>query len=389
MYRNDNALLIATIALLFFSIVAVFSLSLFPTIYFGASHFDFIKKQTIAVFISLIILLVIGRMNPYNVFKPLGFLLFFVSLLAIVVMLFLPHSMVHAVLGAKRWIRFGPISLAPTEFFKYGFVFFISWSLARKYELLQNKHSFFQEIGVVMPYFLLLAFAAGFIAIGQKDLGQVVVLIGVLFALFYLAGLSRGFFSVMVVLFIVALITLIKIASHRVARFKGWWVGVQDSILSILPDSLANKLKVTDTTVPLHIINSRYAIHNGGILGQGLGEGQFKLGYLSEVHTDFVLSGLSEEIGFLGLVVVVGLLLFIIYRIFWIGSKLKDISEKFFVYGVGIVLFLEFIINAFGITGIIPIKGIAVPFLSYGGSQTIASSLAVAMVLMLSRKVKV
>ncbi len=388
MYQNDKALFIATVALLFFSLIAVYSLSLFPTIYFGANHLEFLKKQFVAVVISLVLLAVVGRMNPYNVFKPLGFLLFFGSFLTIIIMLFLPHSMVHEVLGAKRWIRLGGISIAPTEFFKYGFVFFIAWSLARKYELLQNKHTLLQEAGVVLPYFLLLALAAGFIAIGQKDLGQVVVLTGVLFALFFLAGLSREFFGAMVVLFLIALVTLIKVAPHRIERFKGWWVSIQNSLLSILPDSIAEKIKVTDTTVPLHIINSRYAIHNGGMFGEGLGQGQFKLGYLSEVHTDFVLSGISEEIGFVGLVIVVGILLFIIYRIFWIGSKLKDISEKFFVYGVGVVLFLEFIINAFGITGIIPIKGIAVPFLSYGGSQVIASSLAIAMVLMLSRKVK-
>jgi len=95
---------------------------------------------------------------------------------------------------------------------------------------------------------------------------------------------------------------------------------------------------------------------------------------------------LSEELGYIGLVAIVGLLFYIVYRIFDIAKSLDDIKEKLFAYGVGIVISLEFLINAYGVSGLIPIKGIAVPMLSYGGSQLMATSLGIAMVLMLSRK---
>ena len=380
----DRGLYLSTIALMLISLVAVYSLSVYSTIYFDASRFIFIKRQLISVVIAILLMSIVANLNVYTVFKPLGWLLFISSFLAIFLMLFLPDTLVKAVLGAKRWIKIGGFSIAPTEFFKYGFVFFISWSLARKVKELNTNNSLAKEFLITMPYFMLLIIAVGIIAVGQKDMGQVVVLSGTLIALLLLSGRSKKFFASIGFMFVVLFIALIKFAPHRVARFKGWWVVIQDSI-PFLPDSL----KIHDTTVPLHIINSTYAIENGGLIGQGLGAGQYKLGFLSEVNTDFIMSGISEEVGFLGLLALVSLFMYILYRIFYVGSKLHNLGERFFVYGVGITMFLSFIINAYGISGLIPIKGIAVPLLSYGGSQLIATSLAIGMVLMLSKKVNV
>jgi cell division protein FtsW len=384
----DKRLYISTVSLLFISLVAVYSLSVFTTIYFETSNYAFIKKQLISVTIGIFFLTLFSKMNPYTVFKPLGFTLFIGSFIAIAVMLFLPESLVRSVLGAKRWIKFGSISIAPTEFFKYGFVFFVSWSLDRKFEVLSKSKNILKESLTVFPYFLILIVASAIIAIGQKDLGQVVVLVTVLIVLLYLSGMSKTFFYFISMLIILGVVVLIKIAPHRIERFKGWWVYNQDAILSFLPSSWADSLRITDTTTPLNILNSTYAIHNGSFLGQGIGNGQFKLGYLSEVHTDFILSGISEEIGVLGILFIVGLFLSIIYHITLIASKLHNLNEKLFAYGVATVLAVEFLINVFGITGTIPIKGIAVPLLSYGGSQIIATSMAIGMVLMLSRKVE-
>ncbi|NPA27686.1 MAG: FtsW/RodA/SpoVE family cell cycle protein [Epsilonproteobacteria bacterium] len=379
----SNKLYFTTIVLLMLSLVLTYSMSLFSTTYFNTSKYFFLQRQFLSITIAIILLTLISRMNPYNVFKPLGFLLFFGSSLAIIAMLFLPDSVVRSVLGAKRWIKFGPISIAPTEFFKYGFIFFIAWSLDRRYKIVNSANGVLKEYIYILPYFLVFIIASGIIAVGQKDLGQVVVLFGSLLALLYLTGVSKKFFISILVLFGAGVYALIKLAPHRISRFKGWWVGIQDYI-PFLPDSL----KVNDTTIPMHITNSLNAIHNGGAIGEGLGNGQFKLGYLSEVHTDFILAGAVEEIGVIGMIVLLGLMLFLIKLIFDIANRLEERIDKFFVYGVGIVLSLEFIINAFGITGIIPIKGMAVPLLSYGGSQIIATSIAIGMVLMLSKKIK-
>ena len=382
----DKKLYIATVALMFISLVLVYSLSIFATVHFDASEFVFFKKQFISVLISLFILTFVGHMNPYKIFSPLGKLLFFGFFIAIIVMLFLPSSLVTEVLGAKRWIRLGSLSIAPTEFLKYGFVFFFAWVLSNKYESLHKTNSAIKQTFMLLPTFFVLLFASAIIAIGQKDLGQVVVLFATLMILLFLVGISKNFFITMLLAGISGVIVLIKIAPHRIDRIKGWWAGIQDGILSILPSSIADSLRVTDRVASLNIKNSIDAINNGGVFGQGLGNGQFKLGYLSEVHTDFVLSGLSEELGIIGLAAIVGLLFYIVFRIFSIAQKLDNMREKLFAYGVGIVIALEFLINAYGVSGLIPIKGIAVPMISYGGSQLMATSLAIAMVLMLSRK---
>jgi len=379
----DRTLYLATVALLLISITAVYSLSIFATIHFDASEYIFFKRQLISVIIGISVMTLVSKFNPYNVFTPLGFLIFIGSFLAIFIMLFLPEHYVKAVLGAKRWIKFGGLSIAPTEFFKYGFLFFISWSLARKVDELNKSNSLVKEITLLIPYFFILIIVIGIIAVGQKDMGQVVVILSVFMALLWLSGRSKAFFITTGALVAVLFVALIKYAPHRLKRFEGWWVWVQDSI-PFLPDSM----KVTNKVAPLHIVNSSHAIESGGLVGQGLGAGQYKLGFLSEVHTDFILAGMSEEVGFFGLMVVVSLLMLIIFRIFKIASKLDKLNEKYFVYGVGITIFLSFIINAYGISGIIPIKGIAVPLLSYGGSQIIATCMAIGMVLMLSKKVE-
>ena len=385
----DRPLYVSTIMLLLFSLVAVYSLSIFPTLYFGASEFHFLKKQFIFVFISILILTFVGSMNPYKVFKPLGFTIFILSFIAIFIMLFLPDSLVRAVLGAKRWIKFGSVSIAPTEFFKYGFLFFISWSFARKEKELRQSKSLLKEFSILIPYFALLMVVVAFIAIGQKDLGETVVITVTLFSIILLAGGSKKLFITLVVTFISLVVILIQIAPHRLSRLKGWWVGVQDGILHILPKSWAEYLKVTDATTSLPITNALQSIRSGGLIGKGLGEGQYKLGFLSEVHTDYIFAGIAEEIGLFGIIILLLLYGYIIYRLLYIASYLVKPMERYFVIGVAVIIFVSGAINLFGVTGLIPIKGIAVPLLSYGGSQIIATSLAIAMVLMLSRKVKI
>jgi cell division protein FtsW len=384
----DRTLYTSTVAILLFSIVAVYSLSIFPTIYYGASEFHFLKKQSIFVFISIVILTFVGSMNPYRVFKPMGFSIFILSALAIFVMLFLPDSLVREVLGAKRWIKFGSLSIAPTEFFKFGFLFFVSWSLARKHNELVSKNSLVNEFTLLIPYFALLGVVVVFIAVGQKDLGETVVITVTLLAVILLAGGSKKLFFTLISGAIALVVLLIAIAPHRLSRLKGWWVGVQDGILAILPDSFET-LRVTDTTVALPIVNAISAIGSGGIGGKSLGEGQYKLGFLSEVHTDYIFAGVAEEIGLIGVLILLALYGVILYRMFYIASYLVKPIERYFVIGVAIIIFVSGVINLFGVTGLIPIKGIAVPLLSYGGSQIIATSLAIAMVLMLSRKVKI
>ncbi|OQX50068.1 MAG: cell division protein [Epsilonproteobacteria bacterium 4484_20] len=383
----DKPLLAAVIALLTLSMVMSYSLSTYTVLHFHFSDLHFFFRQSISIFIAFTAMVILSKLDPDKWFAPVGLTLFLVFFLLMIAMQFMPASLVKAVGGAKRWIHVGPISLAPVEFFKVGFIFFLAWSFSRKFAQ-KNHMGFIEELRSFMPYILVFLAAVVIIAIFQKDLGQVVVLGATLMVMFLFVGSSWKFFLTMLTGIFMAFIGLIFFAPHRMARIKSWWSTVQDSILSVLPFEQLQTLRVDVTAKePYQISNSLNAIHNGGIFGQGLGNGQFKLGYLSEVHTDFILAGITEELGYLGLALVTLTILFIVFRIFKIASKVKNPTYYLFSIGVGLLISFAFILNAYGISGITPIKGIAVPFLSYGGSHIIAISVAIGMVLMISKKV--
>jgi len=382
----DKPLLAAVMLLLTLSLVMSYSLSTYTVLHFHYNDFHFFMRQSMAIFIGFVTMVILSKLEPDTWFHRLGLFLFIAFFLLMVVMQFLPSSLVNAVGGAKRWIRVGPMSIAPVEFFKVGFIFFLSWSFARKL-INRSEMGFWEELKAYAPYLFVFLVAVLIIAVFQKDLGQVVVLGATLMVLFLFIGSSKKFFFSIVSLVFVAFIGLIFFAPHRMARIKSWWGTVQDNILSILPFESVQSLRIEAGKEPYQISNSLNAIHNGGIFGQGLGNGQFKLGYLSEVHTDFILGGITEELGFVGVALVTATILFIVFRIFKIAAKVKNPMYYLFSIGVGLLIAFSFILNSYGISGITPIKGIAVPFLSYGGSHIWASCIAIGMVLMVSKKV--
>jgi Bacterial cell division membrane protein len=204
-----------------------------------------------------------------------------------------------------------------------------------------------------------------------------------------LPGSSFRFFFSILFGALIFFIFFIFTADHRITRIKSWWALAQNSVLELFPTAIAEKLRVPTEVEPYQIGNSLNAIHNGGILGTGMGNGTFKLGFLSEVHTDFVLAGIAEEFGFIGVLSVVILFLWMLQRIFKIANRSSDMTIYLFSLGIGLMLSFAFLVNAYGISGITPIKGISVPFLSYGGSAIIAASVGIGMILMASKKVKI
>jgi cell division protein FtsW len=381
----DKTLFGAVMALFTLSLIMSYTLSEYVVLYYGYPDLHFFTRQFFAIVVGIVLMVILSRLDPDRWFAPLGFALFILSLLAMMVMPFMPETLVKSVLGAKRWIRMGPISIAPVEFFKVGFVFFLGWSFARKM-LKHEKLALFEEAKVVFPYLMVFGVAVVLIAIFQKDLGQVAVLAVTLMILFMFAGRSVRLFVTLLMGGAAAFVLLVLIAPHRMARFKSWWSTVQDNFLQFFPEQLVGKFRIDATQEPYQIANSLNPMRHRDLWGQGWGGGQFKLGYLSEVHTDFVLAGLTEELGFLGLVSVVFLILLVVFRLFKIAAAVENPAYYLFSAGVGLLIIFAFIVNSYGISGMTPIKGIAVPFLSYGGSQIVASSLAVGMVLMVSKR---
>jgi len=382
----DRGLFTLVSILIATSVILSYTLAPYTTLLFNVNEFHFAIRQAIFGFLGITIIFTLSQLDPDKFLKPIGFLLFFGSLALMIAMPFMPESMVSAVGGAKRWIKIAGFSLAPVEFFKVGFIYFLAWSFSRKLGH-HDGMGITSEFKRFAPYGVVFIGAMFIIAFLQKDLGQVVVLgMTLLFMLIFAGSSFRFFLSILGGIF-TAILLFIFTAEHRIIRIKSWWALAQNSVLGMLPDSLADKLRVPVEVEPYQIGHSLNAIHNGGFFGTGIGNGTFKLGFLSEVHTDFVLAGLAEEFGFVGVLFVVVVFLLMLHRIFKIANRAKDKTVYLFSIGIGLILSFAFLVNAYGISGITPIKGISVPFLSYGGSAMLGAAFGVGMVLMASNKV--
>ena len=384
--QADKWIFYSCVALIAIGVVFSLSLPVFTVLFFNYEPYHFFIRQLVVGAIGIFLMWGISRLDPDKSMVWIGFCLFGFCAIAMGAMHALPSSLVTDAGGAKRWIRLPGFSLAPVEFFKIGFVYFLAWSFARKID--GSKKSLKQEFKLILPYMFLFLIAVYLIAILQNDLGQVVILALTLIVMMLFAGTSKRLFIIgMVAASLIAFVAIFT-SEHRILRIKSWWGTVQNMVTSLIPESMAEAIRVEGVPEPYQISHSLNAIKHGGFFGEGLGAGVFKLGFLSEVHTDFVLAGIAEEIGVLGIFIITMLILFLLFRIFRVSSRSENKVYHLFTLGIGLLISFSFLMNSYGITSITPIKGIAVPFLSYGGSSILALCIGIGMVLMVSKKVK-
>ena len=384
----DYPLFILVSLLIISSIIFSYSLTIYTVEFFGYDQFHFFIRQGLVGVSAIFIMWYLSRMDPDKIVEKIGMSLFVGCFILMLLMPFLPSFMVTESGGANRWIRLPGFSLSPVEFFKIGFIYFLSWSFYRKVIHKPKKIGLIEEILLLSPYFLTFFVVVFVIAFLQKDLGQVVLLAIILVVLLIFANRSFKIFLALGTIAIVGVVGLIIVAPHRIQRIHSWWAMVQDGILSVLPSWAETYLRIDELPEPYQVSHSLNAIHNGGFFGQGVGLGDIKVGFLSEVHTDFVLAGITEEIGLFGLMGLTSIIFMIIWRIFKISRRVDNPIYHLFTLGIALMIIVAFLINSYGISGMIPIKGIAVPLLSYGGSSMLAMAVSIGLVLSISRVVR-
>jgi len=343
------------------------------------TDYHFLKRYITFAVGGFIIMFILSRAKPEKWFNFIGFSTLIVSGILVIVLPFLPESIAPVIKGAKRWIRLGIVNIAPVEFFKIGVVFFLSWSFTRK---IKKDEDVKDEIIIILPYLIVLGIFWTFISLLLSDLGQVIVMLFIFIILLIgVGGKGKTLGLIFLVGIIIGVIAIVS-KPYRLARIENWLYTMSLNFFKqpIIEGSIANYNQV---------IQSLNAIHHGGILGVGIGEGVFKLGYLSDVHTDFVLAGIAEESGLLGITIILGLFAVLLYRIFRISNRSEKKEYQLFALGVGSLIALQLLLNGFGITSLFPLKGLTVPFLSYGGSSLIAFCIAIGMVLMISKRAKI
>jgi len=390
--RADHWLLITVISLMVIGSVFSYSLPIYIELKYNYSQWHFFIRYIIFSTVGIFIMIFLSQLNPDKVLKPLGWTLFMISLIIIFTMPLLPHTYCPIIKGARRWIKLGPLRISPLEFFKIGLIFFFAWSFSRKLILNPKKyHSVKEELFAILPYLALLTLVALVTILFQSDLGETLLIALIFMLMLIFTKLSPKIFTFLISLGTFLFLIGLLLKPYRVERLKS----ALYNIYLMLPDFIQKwfNINISSYDISYQLRQSINAIHNGGLTGVGIGNGQIKMGFLSDVHTDFVMAGIAEETGLAGVFVIYLIIITILYRIFKIASRIQtkqhiDYVAQLFCVGVGILIGIEVTLNTFGIIGLLPLKGLPIPFLSYGGSAIISFSIAIGMVLMISKKAK-
>ena len=262
--------------------------------------------------------------------------------------------------GSRRWISLGFTSMQPSEFMKFFVVLYAADYTVRKAAFMNDFKKGFLPMLTVMVFI-------GAMLLRQPDFGALVVITAIAMAVLFLGGLNWRVFAGLIVLLAVAFVALIIVSPYRLQRIVGF--------MDPWADAFGKGYQLSHSLI---------AFGRGEWLGVGLGGSVEKLFYLPEAHTDFLLAVIAEELGFVGIAIVLALFVLLIYRAFAVGREAM-MREKYFpalvAQGIGVWLSVQAFINMGVNMGVLPTKGLTLPFLSYGGSGIIVNCVAVAVLL--------
>lgn len=315
--------------------------------------YHFFRKQALFLVLSLVIIFGSSQISIGFVFKTV-----YIWLGLTIILLALTLSpWGYEAGGAQRWLRVGPYSFQPLELVKVALVLYLAYFFSQKQDKIKSFY-----IGFLPPA-LITCLLVGLLIL-QPDFGGAVFLMILFFLMSLVGGVRLIYLLTMFLFSSLAGAVLIISCPYRWERF----------LASINPFQHASDSGY-------QIVQSLYALAMGGLWGKGLGEGQQKLFFLPEAHTDFIMAVLGEELGFVGISIIFLCFGYILFRMFAFLVSSKDIQRQLAGFGLTMVLVTGFFLHTAVVLGAIPPKGLALPFLSYGGSSLVGSSLSVGLIL--------
>jgi len=322
----------------------------------------FFKQQLLGLGIGLFLLFIFQRVD-YHIWRRFVVPIFFVAL-GLLVLVFIP-GFGAKVYGATRWLEIGPISFQPSEVMKLSIILYLAAWLSNKNRI--KMADFFEGL---VPFLAILS-VVSFLIIKQPDTGTLGLILIISLAIFFASGASISHIFSLLFGGLVFLAVLIWFAPYRMQRFFVY--------LNPDYDSLGVGYQITQALL---------AIGSGGIFGVGLGQSRQKFNYLPEPVTDSIFAILGEEFGLVGTVITIGLFLFVAWRGFSIASRAPDQFGKLVAIGIVSWIVFQAFINMSAISGLIPLTGIPLPFISYGGTSLAVLLASVGILLNISKNVK-
>lgn len=356
--RPDVWLLAAVAGLLGLGIIMVFNVSYFQA---GTRYGDpylFFRKHLVSVGMGVVVMLLVSRVR-LDLLERWAAVMLPLCVLALLLVLTPGIGVERG--GARRWIALGGFSLQPSEFVKLGVVLFLARWISRHRERMTSfAHG-------LLPALACIGVCCALI-MGQPDFGTTVILGGLALLMLFVGGARVTHVGGLVALGLVGMVAAVQVAPYRMRRLLAFldpFAHAQDGAFQL--------------------VQSLIAVGSGGVTGVGLGNSRQKMAFLPEAHTDFIFALVGEELGLLGALVVLTLFAIVAVRGFRIAARHPDPFASLLAFGVTAVLVLSAVVNIAVVLGLLPTKGLPLPFLSYGGSALLATMIEVGVLASLSR----
>ena len=366
--RLDWVVALTLLVLLVLSCMMVYSASMIGNKYgtftsgIPVSETYFLQRQAMWVVLAYIAFLVFSVAIPFEVFKNKSFLMN--GYLVIAFLLFVPLFM-PSINGARSWIRIGSFSFQPSTLAQLFIIMYMAYILeTRKVKLRQicTSSELLKMFGIPLGLVTIIAL--------QNDTGMILITLSVMGIMTLCSNMHSQNIKKILSLAIVAGVAVLMLFMLKSTLFSSG-TSYRTNRLKVFLNPFSDDLAAAADQV----INSYVAFGNGGLFGRGLGNSIQKLGYLPEAHTDFILAIIAEELGFIGVLFVVTLLLIIIGKVIFSGTKSRNTFSAMYSLGFASLLVVQGVVNIGGVTASIPMTGVPLPFLSNGGSSILVLSI--------------
>jgi len=355
--KFDFFLLLVALSLVGIGIVMVYSTSaIIAGDRFGDPYY-FLKRQVLYGGIGFV-LMVIMMFVPYGILKRFAYPIFILSVLLLIAVLI--PGIGHRAGGAMRWLKIGGFTFQPSEFAKLGLIIFLAYFVTKKEEKIRSFSFGF------LPTLLLSGIIIALL-LKEPDFGAALFLTIMVFLLLFISGAKVIYILGAFLFAIPAVYFLLMNTEYRYKRLIGFIRPWEDP-----------------TGTSFQIIQSFLSFGSGGLFGLGLGEGRQKLFFLPAPHTDFIFSIIGEELGLMGALGVVVLFFILALRGIQIGISISDRFGSYLALGITLMISIQAVINMGVVLGLLPTKGLTLPFVSYGGTSLIANFIGLGILLHLS-----